>query len=53
MADSDIQIRGMGWGAGGGGDGGHPDPVISHIWLAIFAVCNFSYLEILNILFIV
>ena len=41
---------GGGGGGGGGGAGGHPDPEISHIWLGIFAVCNFSYLEIVNIL---
>ena len=31
----------------------HPDPEISQIWLGIFAVCNFSYLEIVNMLLIV
>ena len=31
-------------GGEGGFESGHPDPQISHVWLAIFAVCNFSYL---------
>ena len=27
--------------------------LISYIWLGVFVVCNFSYLEIVDILFIV
>ena len=46
----------MGAGGGGGGGGGGEVKdlwVISHIWLGIFVVCNFSFLEIVDILFIV
>ena len=34
----------------GGGGGGHADP---DTWLGIFVLCNFSYIEIVDILFIV
>ena len=34
----------------GGGGGGHADP---DTWLGIFVLCNCSYIEIVDILFIV
>ena len=44
VVDPDLHIR------GGGGGGGHADP---DTWLGIFVLCNFSYIEIVDILFIV
>ena len=51
MVDPHLHIRGGGGGGGGGGlGGGHADP---DTWLRIFVLCNFSYIEIVDILFIV
>ena len=45
VVDPHLHIR-----EGGGGGGGHADP---DTWLGIFVLCNFSYIEIVDILFIV